>query len=126
MISHIGGYEESWLSDPRFLIGAALFAFGYSLNRSSDRRLRNLRAPGETGYKIPRGGGFELVSCPNYLGELCEWIGWAIATWSLAGLSFAIFTAANLIPRAITHHRWYQEKFPDYPRERRAVIPFLL
>ncbi|MEZ4385759.1 MAG: DUF1295 domain-containing protein [Nannocystaceae bacterium] len=125
-ISHLAAYDASWLVDPRFLIGAALFAFGYNLNRSSDRALRNLRAPGESGYKIPRGGAFELVSCPNYFGELVEWIGWAIATWSLAGLSFAVFTAANLVPRAISHHRWYKEKFPDYPRERRAVIPFLL
>jgi len=126
MISQLGSYDGSWLTDPRFLVGAALFAFGYSLNRDSDRRLRSLRAPGETGYKIPRGGAFELVSCPNYLGEIMEWIGWAIATWSVAGLSFAVFTAANLIPRALTHHRWYLEKFPDYPKDRRAVLPFFL
>ncbi len=126
MISHFALYEDSWLMDPRFLVGAALFAFGYSLNRSSDRRLQNLRAPGETGYKIPRGGAFELVSCPNYLGELIEWLGWAVATWSLAGLSFAVFTAANLIPRALSHHRWYREQFPDYPSKRRAMLPFVL
>lgn len=125
-ISHMATYEASWLVDPRFLVGAALFAFGYAINRMSDRTLRTLRAPGETGYKIPRGGAFELVSCPNYFGELIEWIGWAIATWSIAGLSFAVFTAANLVPRALTHHRWYREQFPDYPRGRRAIVPFLL
>ena len=125
-ISHLGDYGAAWLTDPRFLAGAALFAFGYALNRQSDRALRELRRPGEHGYKIPRGGAFELVSCPNYLGELVEWIGWAVATWSIAGLSFAVFTAANLVPRALSHHRWYREKFPDYPPERRAVIPFLL
>ena len=54
------------------------------------------------------------------------WTGWAIATWSLAGLSFAVFTAANLVPRALANHRWYRETFPDYPRTRRAVIPWLL
>ncbi|HGG57052.1 MAG TPA: DUF1295 domain-containing protein [Nannocystis exedens] len=126
MISHFALYEDSWLLDPRFLVGAALFAFGYSLNRSSDRHLRNLRAPGESDYKIPRGGAFELVSCPNYLGELIEWVGWAVATWSLAGVSFAVFTAANLVPRALSHHRWYREQFPDYPRTRRAMLPFVL
>lgn len=125
-ISHLASYDASWLVDPRFLVGAALFAFGYALNRMSDRSLRNLRAPGESGYKIPRGGAFELVSCPNYFGELVEWCGWAIATWSLAGLSFAVFTAANLVPRALSHHRWYREKFPDYPPARKAVIPFIL
>ena len=92
----------------------------------ADAVLAGLRRPGETGYKIPRGGLYELISCPNYFGELLEWLGWAIATWSVAGLSFAVFTAANLVPRALTHHRWYREKFPEYPRSRRAVVPFVL
>lgn len=126
LISHLADYGAAWLSDPRLLLGAALFAFGYTLNRHSDAALRRLRAPGEVGYKVPRGGAFELVSCPNYLGELLAWCGWALATWSLAGLSFAVFTAANLVPRALAHHRWYREQFSDYPAARRAIIPFLL
>jgi protein-S-isoprenylcysteine O-methyltransferase Ste14 len=92
----------------------------------SDRALRALRAPGESGYAIPRGGAFEWVSCPNYLGELLEWFGWAIATWSIAGLAFALYTAANLGPRALAHHAWYRERFPGYPPRRRALIPFVL
>ena len=75
---------------------------------------------------MPRGGLFRYVSCPNYLGEILEWLGWAVATWSLAGLAFAVFTLSNLGPRAFSHHRWYQERFPDYPPERRALLPFLL
>ena len=57
---------------------------------------------------------------------MLEWVGFAIAAGSLAGWSFAVFTAANLIPRALTHHRWYRKQFPDYPRSRRAVLPFIL
>lgn len=119
-------YEPAWLADPRFAVGLALFVTGYAINRWADWRLRNLREPGETGYKIPRGGLYERISCPNYFGEIVEWTGWAVATWSLAGLSFALFTTANLLPRALTHHRWYRDKFEDYPPRRRAVIPFLL
>lgn len=118
-------YDSSWLADPRFLVGAAMFFGGFAINRWADTTLANLRKPGETGYKIPRGGLYQLISCPNYFGEVLEWTGWAIATWSLAGLSFAVFTAANLLPRAVANHRWYQEQFPDYPAQRRAVIPFL-
>lgn len=125
-LSHFGSYETSWLWSPAFLIGVILFVTGYRINRWADRVLADLRAPGETGYKVPRGGLYELISCPNYFGELLEWTGFAIAAGSLAGWSFAVFTAANLIPRAIAHHRWYHGKFADYPRERRAVIPFLL
>ncbi|MDH5284165.1 MAG: 3-oxo-5-alpha-steroid 4-dehydrogenase, partial [Gemmatimonadota bacterium] len=34
-------------------------------------------------------------------------------------------TVANLAPRAWSHHRWYLEKFPDYPPDRKALIPHL-
>ncbi len=124
-ISHLGGYDAGWLLDPRFVAGAALFAFGWALNVHSDRVLIHLRKPGETGYKIPFGGGYRFVTSPNYLGEILEWTGWAILTWSLAGLSFALFTTANLAPRALANHRWYREKFDDYPPERRALVPFV-
>jgi steroid 5-alpha-reductase/3-oxo-5-alpha-steroid 4-dehydrogenase 1 len=125
--SSIGrGYGLDWLHDPRFILGAAMFAFGYHANRKADAMLAALRQPGETGYKIPRGWLYEKVSCPNYLGEFIVWTGWAIATWSGAGLVFLLWTLANLVPRALTNHRWYREKFADYPAQRKAVIPYLL
>ncbi|MCK6531259.1 DUF1295 domain-containing protein [Myxococcota bacterium] len=113
----------AWLLDPRFLAGLGLFTAGMVVNRRSDAILRGLRRPGETGYRIPEGGLYRYVSSPNYLGEIAEWTGWAIATWSLPGLAFAVWTAANLAPRALAHHRWYLQEFPEYPRERRALIP---
>ena len=125
-ISELGSYPVTWLTDPRFLIGAALFAGGLAVNLNADRTLRGLRGPGETGYRIPHGGAYRWVSCPNYLGEMVEWFGWALATWSPAGLAFAVYTAANLAPRALAHHRWYRDQFADYPPERRALIPHIL
>jgi steroid 5-alpha-reductase/3-oxo-5-alpha-steroid 4-dehydrogenase 1 len=121
-----GGYDLAWLADPRFIFGALLFVTGYHINRKADAMLAALRKPGETGYKIPRGWLYERVTCPNYLGEFLIWIGWAIATWSLGGLAFVVWTFANLLPRAFANHRWYQKKFPDYPKERKVVIPFVL
>jgi 3-oxo-5-alpha-steroid 4-dehydrogenase 1 len=94
---HLGA---GWITDPRFAIGVALFAFGYFLNKQSDAILRGLRKPGETGYKIPFGGGYRWVSCPNYLGELLTWIGFAIASWSPAALSFAGTSASSPTIRA--------------------------
>jgi 3-oxo-5-alpha-steroid 4-dehydrogenase 1 len=117
------GYALNWLADSRFITGLALFIIGYVSNRWADQTLLRLRTFGETGYKIPYGGLFEWVSCPNYLGEIIEWSGWAIATWSLPGLSFAVWTIANLAPRARAHHAWYKARFPDYPKERKALIP---
>ncbi len=120
-----GGYGAEWLLDPRFICGAALFLFGWGVNLQSDAILRNLRKPGEKGYKIPTGGLFRYISAPNYFGEILEWTGWAIATWSLPGVAFAFWTFANLAPRALSNHRWYRETFPDYPTNRKALIPGL-
>ncbi len=125
LFSLSGGYPPTWLRDPRFLAGLALFLAGFAINRQADHILHRLRRPGENGYRIPQGGFYRWVSCPNYLGEIAEWTGWALATWSLPGLAFAVWTAANLVPRAQAHHRWYREHFPDYPPERKALLPGL-
>ena len=118
--------QTSWLLDPRFIIGFILFCAGFILNQHSDKVLIGLRRPGDAGYKIPYGGGYRFVSCPNYLGEMIEWGGWALACWNPGALAFFVWTTANLAPRAIKTHRWYREEFPDYPRKRKALIPFVL
>jgi len=125
-------YALSWLGDPRFIAGMIVFFTGFFINQVSDSILRNLRKKNGSGltevgrYGIPEGFLFERVSCPNYFGEMVEWLGWAILTWSMAGLAFFVWTAANLIPRAISHHRWYNLEFDEYPEKRNAVIPYVL
>lgn len=118
-----GGYPISWLSHPAFLVGLGLFLTGFGINQWADRVLHHLRRPGETGYRIPYGGLYRWISCPNYFGEIVEWIGWAVATWSLAGLTFAVWTCANLAPRARANHRWYHRHFEGYPPQRKALLP---
>ncbi len=118
-------YPNDWLGDFRFLIGTMVFIAGFVINRSADEILRHLREQNDARYGIPFGGMYRWVSCPNYFGEILTWGGWTIATWSLPGLAFAVWTFANLAPRARTHHRWYLEQFPDYPKERKALIPGL-
>jgi steroid 5-alpha-reductase/3-oxo-5-alpha-steroid 4-dehydrogenase 1 len=113
------------LSDPALWAGLALFALGYAVNRDADARLRALRPRGGSGYAIPRGGLYEWVSCPNYLGELVMWAGFALVAGGPEGWVFLGWSAANLVPRARHHHRWYRETFPEYPAGRRALIPAL-
>jgi 3-oxo-5-alpha-steroid 4-dehydrogenase 1 len=116
---------SGFITSPHFIIGSIMFICGFIINRHSDHILAGLRAPGETGYKIPRGGLYRWITCPNYFGEIVEWTGWAVLTWSLPGLAFAVWTAANLVPRARTHHEWYKGKFPEYPSDRKALLPYL-
>jgi hypothetical protein len=119
-------YPLDWCLDPRFIFGAILFFLGAGTNVWADNILIRLRKFGQGQYSIPRGGMFRHISCPNYLGELMEWGGYALMVWSLPALSFFIWTLVNLIPRALDHHRWYKKQFEDYPSERKALIPFLI
>ena len=116
-------YDNPPVSSLHFLGGASIYLIGFGVHCHSDRVIRALRKPGEMTYGIPRGGLFRWVGSPQYLGEIIQWAGWAIMTWSLAGLAFAVFTACNLLPRAIANDRWYRTNFADYPAERRILIP---
>ncbi|WAR24640.1 S5A1-like protein [Mya arenaria] len=138
-----GDYIGRLLSklDPRFICGIVIFVLGYVINRWADYKLRSLRRPksedgkvmtslqtnidGDSGYFIPRGGLYEVISCPNYFGELVEWLGWSLATWSLAGLVWALFGAATFLPRSWHNHNWYKRQFEDYPSQRKAFLPFI-
>ena len=172
--------EDIDANTPSFVIGMMLCMLGFSIVYTSDQTLLRLKknmtstqtdtakSPG-TGeqsatttttkrqhqrYSIPHGGLFEYVSSPHYLGEIIEWTGFCIAsggTW--ASLSFVVWTAANLVPRAIASHSWYKHTFSNgeedpailsarnkknedssktslhlevYPPDRKAVIPFFL
>jgi len=117
--------DPSWFIDPRFILGVLVFLTGFSIHVDSDRRIQAQKpAPGR--YIIPQGGLFRWVSCPNYLGEIIQWFGWALLTWSPAGLAFAVFTFANVFPRGISGHRWYKQNFPDYPKNRKAILPGII
>jgi 3-oxo-5-alpha-steroid 4-dehydrogenase 1 len=120
----------TWFADPRFIIGVALYYAAFFSNLHSDRAVRNLRtkeevAEGIKTYRIPEGGLFRYVSNPSYLTELLFWAGFALFTWSLAGVYILAISAANLIPRAVSSHTWYREQFPDYPENRKILIPFI-
>jgi steroid 5-alpha reductase family enzyme len=124
--THFAGYSTHWFGDLRFIAGIILFFSGLYINWRADDILIHLRNPTETGYKIPNGWLFEKISCPNLFGELIEWLGFALLCWNLPAIAFFIWTAANLIPRALSHHKWYIEKFNEYPANRKAIIPFVI
>ncbi|KAI8055371.1 3-oxo-5-alpha-steroid 4-dehydrogenase-domain-containing protein [Syncephalis plumigaleata] len=154
--SHMTLHSSSVTDWLRCLIGLSLFCTGFALNVYSDNQLlamkrRSLSSSNKqrenddadddddvkqkeplnsshytSKYSIPHGGMFELISCPHYLGEMIEWTGWALVANSLPAYLFVLNTLANLIPRALKVHAWYRETFPNYPPQRRAIIPFIL
>ena len=119
-LARVDEWSVTWVS-----VGVVLFVLGMAINHHSDAVLLRLRAPGETGYKVPYGGLYRWVSAPNYLGEIVQWIGFAVAATTPAAALFAAFTVCNLMPRAHSHHRWYHEQFSDYPKARKRLIPWI-
>lgn len=122
----LGDYSNASFFDPNIIIGLCVYLLGYALNKHSDYVLRQLGKRNNGEFQIPYGGGFNYVSNPHYLGEILTWLGFAIACWSPAALSFVLMTMANLVPRALSTHKWYKENFRNYPKERKAVFPKLL
>lgn len=120
-------YPLSWFADPRFIAGTLTFAAGMFINLQSDNIIRHLRKPGDNKHYLPKGGMFRYVTSANYLGELMEWIGFAILTWSWSGAVFALWTFANLCPRAARIYEHYKVEFGDELDTRRVkrMIPFI-
>lgn len=122
-----GMYGTDWLWSPRFIIGAIIFFTGMAINLHSDHVIRNLRKPGDTKHYIPRKGLYKYVTSANYFGEFTEWVGYAILTWSPAGLLFAAWTFANLAPRAKSLTAKYEEEFGEEYKclNKKHIIPFI-
>jgi len=119
-------YRSGVLMDLRLTAGIILFLTGFVINKYHDLILIKLRPASGNGYKIPYGGLFKYVSCPNFLGEIISWVGFVLVAFNLPALSFLIWTLVNLITRARDHHRWYLNEFPEYPKERKAIFPSFL
>jgi 3-oxo-5-alpha-steroid 4-dehydrogenase 1 len=103
-------------------------------------------------YGIPQGMLYNFISYPNYLCEWIEWTGFALAAAplptsifsqvlsltfleSLSRMSvpktltppwiFVITEVLVMLPRAYRGHQWYLNRFPEYPPNRKVVVPFI-
>jgi 3-oxo-5-alpha-steroid 4-dehydrogenase 1 len=127
---------NAWLQDPRFILGFIIYYTGFFFILHSEAIQRNLRpktgaktatSSDKPSYQIPRGGLFDYVTNATYAAELFAWAGFALCTWSLAGVFIFSISLANLLPRAFATHRWYHAYFKDkYPADRKIIIPFIL
>lgn len=94
--------------------------------------LRNLRpVDGKGGYQVPRGFLFNYITCANYTTEIYQWLGYNIATQTLAGYSFLVVAALIMTDWARGKHRRLRKIFdgkegrPKYPRRWIILPPFL-
>lgn len=117
-----------WFGSWQFIVGVIVFIIGFIINLNSDYIIRHLRKDeNDTNHYLPQGGMFKYVTSANYFGELIEWLGFAILTWSMSGLVFFIWTFANLVPRANAIYKRYQKEFGEEMSKHnlKRVIPFI-
>lgn len=126
---YAGLYSGEWLTSWQFIAGTVIFFAGMAINWHSDYTIRHLRKPGDTKHYLPKGGMYNYVTSANYLGEIIEWAGWAMLTWSLAGFVFVWFTMSNLVPRAHSIYNRYKVEFAGEFEARRPklkrILPFI-
>lgn len=123
-----GYYPLSWFWSWQFIVGTVLFITGMVINLHSDSIIRHLRKnKNDNNYYIPYGGFFKYVSSANYFGEILEWIGFAILSWSMAGVVFVLWSLANIVPRAAAVYKRYSlffgEEFTKLNRYK--IFPFI-
>ncbi|KAK6233735.1 hypothetical protein QUC31_006141 [Theobroma cacao] len=105
--------------------GIVLFLIGISGNFYHHYLLSKLRANGSKDYKIPRGGLFELVICPHYLFEILGFVGMSLISQTLFSFSASLGSAMYLTCRSYVSRRWYLSKFEDFPKQVKALIPYV-
>jgi 3-oxo-5-alpha-steroid 4-dehydrogenase 1 len=120
-------YTVEWLTTPQFIIGVILFFGGMIINLHSDHVIRHLRKPGDTKHYLPKKGVYKYVTSANYFGEIVEWTGFAIASWSWAGVIFVIWTCANLVPRSNSIYKRYKKEFSEEfdDKKLKRIFPFI-
>ncbi len=107
-------------------IGFLIFLLGQGSNLYHHVLLSRLRSGDTKEYKIPNGGLFSIVNCPHYLSEIIGWIGIALMSKYLIVYGLVFIMSAYLFARSINTTRWYQEKIPNFPKDRKSILPFLL
>lgn len=120
-------YTVEWLTTPQFIVGTVIFLAGMAINQHSDHVIRQLRQPGDTNHYLPTKGLYRYVTSANYFGEFVEWCGFALLTFSWSGVVFALWTFANLAPRAWRIYKRYEEEFPVEmaATPHKCMIPFI-
>jgi 3-oxo-5-alpha-steroid 4-dehydrogenase 3 len=118
--------RSSWI----LVMATSMFLWAQSAQYQCHLILAKLRPRDEnntkTAYSVPRGGLFELVSCPHYTVEVVIYATLAACCkCSPRMLALTGFVIMELSFSASTQHSWYRRTFKDYPLNRQAIFPWI-
>ena len=119
-------------SELQMKIGMGLFLVCEYGNFVIHCLLRDLRPPGTRIRRIPYPNGnpmslmYNFVSCPNYTYEVLSWFAFNLLTQTVMGYLFMFAGLFQMTLWALGKHKNYRRDFPDYPKGRKAIIPFVI
>jgi very-long-chain enoyl-CoA reductase len=117
---------EYKLSSAQSLFGMIVFIIGQTGNLFHHILLKNLRnSRTDKEYVIPKGGFFEILVCPHYFFELISWLGIAILSTHWESYVVFFIMVCYLSGRSVRTKAWYLEKFNNFPKSRKRIVPFV-
>ncbi|KAL8825511.1 MAG: hypothetical protein Q9170_007764 [Blastenia crenularia] len=117
--SPAAGESNPWITWP----SVVLYLIGELGNLNAHIVLRDLRSKNGNERGIPKGLGFGLVTCPNYMFESLAWLGIAGVTWSWSSVLFAAVAIGQMGIWAGKREGRYKREFgKEYARKRAMPI----
>ncbi|KAL9003608.1 MAG: hypothetical protein Q9188_003542 [Gyalolechia gomerana] len=116
--SPAAGESNPYITWPAVL----LFVVGELGNLNTHIVLRNLRPANRNERGIPKGLGFGIVTCPNYMFETMAWVGITVVTWSWSSVLFAAVAMAQMGIWAGKREGRYRREFGGKYRKKRWVM----
>ncbi|KAM3418477.1 hypothetical protein BST61_g4459 [Cercospora zeina] len=103
------------------------YVIGELGNLNTHLVLRNLRSPGGTERGVPKGLGFNWVTCPNYMFEALAWASMCVITRSWTTVVFSAVAIATMGAWAKKKERRYRKELgAKYQKKRFAMIPGII
>ncbi|XP_055708863.1 polyprenol reductase-like [Phlebotomus papatasi] len=115
----------------RIIISTAVFAFAWWHQWRSNVILARLRTDSNGNvvtekHLMPTGGFFEIISSPHMMFECLIYLSLIpMLPGNALWLLICAWVIANQTQVAHLTHIWYKETFPKYPKQRRAIIPWV-
>ncbi|XP_044748297.1 polyprenol reductase [Coccinella septempunctata] len=88
--------------------------------------LRKTKKGNSSDYKLPIGDWFEYVSSPHCSAEILMYVALTILLWKSSTWGYVmLWVFSNQIESILLSHWWYQETFKNFPKNRKALIPYI-
>jgi 3-oxo-5-alpha-steroid 4-dehydrogenase 3 len=114
------------------LITSMIFIYLWCKQYESNMIFINLRKGKEgkintESHSMPTGGLFKYVSSPHMTTEVGMYLVLYVLLYKNPTYVYCLaWVITNQFSNALLTHKWYKQTFANYPRERKAFIPFVI